>query len=95
VRVFILLHGKRHPRDLGTAGVVQFLTYLAVKGHVFASMHNQALNALMFQVDGSIDYRSDLRPRRIKRSMRWCSSLGTCCGSTSAPSRRRGRGRRS
>jgi hypothetical protein len=95
VRVCILLHGKRHPRDLGTAGVVQFLTYLAVKGHVFASMHNQALNALMFQVDGSIDYRSDLRPRRIKRSMRWRSFIGTCYGSTSAPSRRRGRGRRS
>jgi hypothetical protein len=40
VRVFILLHGKRHPRDLGAAGVEQFLTHLAVKGHVFASMQN-------------------------------------------------------
>jgi hypothetical protein len=48
VRHFILFHGKRHPRDMGAAEVEQFLTHLAVQGHVAASTQNQALNALVF-----------------------------------------------
>jgi hypothetical protein len=48
VRQFILFHGKRHPRELGAAEVEQFLTHLAVKGHVSTSTQNQALNALVF-----------------------------------------------
>ncbi len=39
---FILFHNKRHPRDMGAAEVEQFLTHLAVKGHVSASTQNQA-----------------------------------------------------
>jgi hypothetical protein len=39
---FILFHGKRHPRDMGAAEVEQFLTYLAVQGHVAASTQNQS-----------------------------------------------------
>jgi integron integrase len=45
---FILFHGKRHPRDMGAAEIEQFLTHLAVDGHVSASTQNQALNALVF-----------------------------------------------
>src|SRR5262249_16991470 len=37
-----------HPRDLGALEVQQFLTDLAVRGHVSASTQNQALNALVF-----------------------------------------------
>ncbi len=48
VRRFILFHGKRHPREMGAAEVAQFLTHLAVDGHVSASTQNQALNALVF-----------------------------------------------
>src|SRR5262249_59208514 len=45
---FILFHGKRHPRDMGAAEIEQFLSDLAVRGHVSASTQNQALNALVF-----------------------------------------------
>ena len=34
---FILFHGKRHPRDIGVQEVQQFLSHLAVEGHVAAS----------------------------------------------------------
>jgi hypothetical protein len=30
-RRFILFHGKRHPRELGAAGVERFLTHLAAE----------------------------------------------------------------
>jgi len=45
-RRFIRFHGLRHPRDMGAAEVVQFLTHLAVEGRVAASTHKQALNAV-------------------------------------------------
>ena len=45
---FILFHHKRHPRDMGAAEVEQFLTHLAVEGHVSVSTQSQGLNALVF-----------------------------------------------
>jgi site-specific recombinase XerD len=45
---FILFHGKRHPRDMGTQEVQQFLSHLAVEGHVAASTQSQALSAIVF-----------------------------------------------
>ena len=51
-RFFIRWHGRggvmRHPRDMGEAAVEAFLTMLATERHVLASMHNQALSALLF-----------------------------------------------
>jgi hypothetical protein len=47
-RRFILFHDKRHPADLGTVHVAQFLTHLAVEGQVAVSTQMQALNALVF-----------------------------------------------
>ena len=71
VKHYILFHGKRHPRELGAAEVEQFLTDLAVRGHVSASTQNQALNALVFfytQVLGMELGRVDaVRARRPKR----------------------------
>jgi integron integrase len=71
-RQFILFHGKRHPRDMGAAEVEQFLTHLAVHGHVSASTQNQALNALVFlyqqvlQIDlGRFDAVRARRPKRL------------------------------
>jgi len=71
-RQFILFHGKRHPRDLGAGEVEQFLTHLAVKGHVSASTQNQALNALVFlyqqvlEIDlGRFDAVRARRPKRL------------------------------
>jgi len=48
VRRFILFHGKRHPKDMGAAEVVAFLSDLAVRGRVSASTQNQSLSALLF-----------------------------------------------
>ena len=47
IRRYILFHGKRHPREMGTAEVTKFLTHLAVAGHVSISTQSQALHALM------------------------------------------------
>ena len=47
-RRFILFHGKRHPRDLGTEGVTAFLTHLATERNVSAATQNQAKSALLF-----------------------------------------------
>jgi integron integrase len=69
---FILFHHKRHPRDLGAAEVEQFLTHLAVHGHVAASTQNQALHALLFldkqvlDIDlGRLDAVRARRPKRL------------------------------
>ena len=48
IKRFILFHGKRHPENLGSAEVEQFLTHLAVEWKVAASTQNQALNAIGF-----------------------------------------------
>jgi len=48
IRRFIRFHGLRHPRELGSVDVVQFLSDPAVNGCVAASTQNQALAALLF-----------------------------------------------
>lgn len=48
IKRFILFHRKRHPRDMSAEEISEFLTHLAVEGHVAASTQNQALNALVF-----------------------------------------------
>jgi integron integrase len=48
IRRYILFHGKRHPRELDEKHVSEFLSSLAINGHVAASTQNQALNALLF-----------------------------------------------
>lgn len=48
IQRFILLHDKRHPREMGMTEISAFLTHLAVEDHVAASTQNQALAALLF-----------------------------------------------
>jgi integron integrase len=48
IRRFIFFHGIRHPAQMGAAQINQFLTDLAVNGHVSASTQNQAFSALLF-----------------------------------------------
>jgi len=48
IRRFILFHGKRHPRELGSEEVTAFLSYLAVKRRVSANTQNQALAGLLY-----------------------------------------------
>ena len=69
---FLLFHHKRPPRDLGAAAVEQFLTHLAVNGHVAASTQNQAFPALLFLYQqvleielGRLDAVRARRPKRL------------------------------
>jgi site-specific recombinase XerD len=48
LRRFLRFHGRRHPRDMGSAEVNAFLSHLAVGLQVSASTQNQALAALLF-----------------------------------------------
>src|SRR6266705_1043763 len=48
IKRFILFHGKRHPREMCLQEVQQFLSHLAVAGHVAASTQSQALSAILF-----------------------------------------------
>jgi integron integrase len=48
IRAYIFFHKKRHPAEMGSTEVSQFLSHLAVKGKVAASTQNQALSALLF-----------------------------------------------
>ncbi len=48
IRRFILYHGKRHPREMGTDEIRQYLSHLATAGQVAASTQNVALAALLF-----------------------------------------------
>jgi integron integrase len=48
IRRYIHFHGVRHPDEMGSVEVVEFLTDLAVRHRVAASTQNQALSALLF-----------------------------------------------
>jgi integron integrase len=45
---YVLFHQKRHPRELGTEHITQFLSWLATEHRVAASTQNQARAALLF-----------------------------------------------
>lgn len=73
VRRFVLYHGKRHPRDLGSEEVVRFLTHLATERDVSVSTQRQAASALTFlyrtvlkiALDLPLGITSPARPRRL------------------------------
>jgi integrase len=48
IKRFILFHHKRHPQEMNSPEIEQFLTHLAVERNVAASTQNQALAALLF-----------------------------------------------
>ena len=47
-RDYILIHKKRHPREMGVDEIRDYLTHLAVERRVAASTQNVAFNALLF-----------------------------------------------
>ncbi|WP_373059689.1 phage integrase N-terminal SAM-like domain-containing protein [Gemmatimonas sp.] len=49
VRQYVRCHGRRHPREMGTIQVHDFLTHLARDEQVNASAQNQALAARVFR----------------------------------------------
>ena len=48
IRRYIHHHNVRHPDEMGSVEVVEFLSDLAIQGRVSASTQNQALSALIF-----------------------------------------------
>jgi integron integrase len=48
VKRFILFHDKKHPSEMGSSEIEDFLTHLSVVGNVTASTQNQALSAIVF-----------------------------------------------
>src|ERR1700730_3742137 len=49
LRRYVVLHNRRHPRELGAPEVEQLLTWLAEDRKVSAANQNQALQALLFR----------------------------------------------
>jgi integron integrase len=45
---YVIYHGRRHPAEMGSPEVAEFLGSLAVAGRVSASTQNQAFSALLF-----------------------------------------------
>ncbi|WP_419655740.1 integron integrase [Desulfosarcina variabilis] len=72
IRRFILFHGKRHPKEMGTAEVEAFLSDLAVRGKVAASTQNQAFCALLFLYKNvlNMDILGEINALRAKRPLR-------------------------
>jgi len=48
IKRFILFHGLKHPLDMRTTEISEYLNHLATHRNVAASTQNQALNALIF-----------------------------------------------
>ena len=73
VRRYIRFHGRRHPRDLDTRELRDFLSHLASQGNVSASTQNQALAAIRFLYEevlevpfaSPVDHLIAKRPRRL------------------------------
>jgi integron integrase len=72
IRRFILFHEKRHPSEMGSKQIQEFLTHLAVERNVSASTQNQALNALIFLYKKvlRIDLTDPIEAVRARRSTR-------------------------
>jgi site-specific recombinase XerD len=51
IRRYVIFHGRRHPREMGSGEVRAFLSDLTVRAGVSASTQNQALAALAFLYD--------------------------------------------
>lgn len=73
IKRFILFHHKRHPQEMNSAEIEQFLTHLAVEQHVAPSTQNQALAALLYlyqnvlqlPLDHPIDAVRAKKPKRL------------------------------
>ena len=73
VRRYVRFHRRRHPREMGTVQVRDFLTHLARDEQVSASTQNQALAALLFlyrevlslPISGEMQHLHAKRPMRL------------------------------
>ena len=73
VRKYILYHNKRHPREMGTEEINDFITYLVNQKNVSASTQNQAISAILFLYRHVLKIQLDetalvsVRPAKPKR----------------------------
>lgn len=73
VRQFILYHKKRHPREMGTAEINDFVTHLVNHRSVSASTQNQAISAILFLYRSVLQIQLDetallpIRPGKPRR----------------------------
>ena len=73
VREYILFHNKRHPREMGTPEIQQFVTHLVVDNKASASTQNQVISAILFLYRNVLHLEIDetnlgfIRPKRGKR----------------------------
>ncbi len=65
VRRFVVLHGRRHPDQLGEAEVRAFLEHLAERDQVSASTQNQAVAALLFLYEAVLGRRLAVSPQGV------------------------------
>jgi integron integrase len=73
IKRFIFFHNKKHPKEMNTTEIEQFLTHLAVNEHVAPSTQNQALAALLFlyqqvlhqELDRPVDAVRAKKPARL------------------------------
>lgn len=70
IKRYILHHNKRHPQEMGSKEIEEFLTYLAVKQNVASSTQNQALQSILFLYRDVLRQELDLKVDavRAKRS---------------------------
>ncbi|MEP0760814.1 phage integrase N-terminal SAM-like domain-containing protein [Coleofasciculus sp. FACHB-T130] len=70
IRRYILFHNKRHPKDMGSKEIEEFLTHLAVNKNVAASTPNQAFHAVLFLYKKVLKQDLDLKVNaaRAKKS---------------------------
>src|SRR6476620_5376727 len=64
IKRYIFFHQKRHPKDMGSAEIEQFLNHLAVEKRVAASTQNQALSAIVITPFDPADGTGSLRSFR-------------------------------
>ncbi|MBD1835247.1 phage integrase N-terminal SAM-like domain-containing protein [Cyanobacteria bacterium FACHB-472] len=66
IRGYIFFHNKRHPKDMGSKEIEEFLTHLAVNESVAASMQNQALHAVLFLYKEVLKQDLDLKVDAVR-----------------------------
>ena len=66
IKRFILFHGKRHPREMGSPEIEAFITHLAVARNVAVSTQNQALSAILFLYKYVLKKEIEMPPSMVR-----------------------------
>jgi integron integrase len=66
IKRYLHFHQRQHPREMGSAEIEAFLSYLAVDQQVAASTQNQALSALLFLYRDVLRLELDLRVNAVR-----------------------------